>query len=222
MVIFRFLLFNWNINLFLLGTFGWPIGNLKAILMKWCWAEILNCENTRLQRKNVPVFNNHPSWRFSLLFVKIFIRFSVILLKVSKNPCFIWHHGRRLALTSSLVSIVVAFGRLLWLNYHYCRIFGCFSSGWEISSCCVWTNTVFAYFGLAVMFYFFFGQFLPKISTYKVHQAKRAKEGSQNIVPIVKNFMFEINDVYRPFSKSQSRTRKEKKPCFVEFIRAIS
>lgn len=190
--------------------------------MKWCWAEILNCENTRLQRKNVPVFNNHPSWRFSLLFVKIFIWFSVILLKVSKNPCFIWHHGRRLALTSSLVSIVVAFGRLLWLNYHYCRIFGWFSSGWEISSCCVWTNTVFAYFGLAVMFYFFFGQFLPKIITYKVHQAKQAKEGSQNIVPIVKNFMFEINDVYRHFSKSQSRTRKEKKPCFVEFIRAIS
>ena len=83
----------------------------------------------------------------------------------------------------SLVSIVVAFGRLLWLNYHYWRIFGCFSSGWEISSCCVWTNTVFAYFGLAVMFYFFFGQFLPKIITYKVHQAKRAKEGSQTIVP---------------------------------------
>lgn len=221
MVIFRFLLFNWNINLFLLGTFGWPIGNLKAILMKWCWAEILNCENTRLQRKNVPVFNNHHSWRFSLLFVKIFIWFSVILLKVSKNPCFIWHHGRRLALTSSLVSIVVAFGRLLWLNYHYCRIFGCFSSGWEISSCCVWTNTVFAYFALAVMFYFFFGQFLPKIITYKVHQAKRAKEGSHNIVQIVKNFMFEIN-VYRQFSKSQSRTRNEKKPCFVEFIRAIS
>lgn len=72
------------------------------------------------------------------------------------------------------------------------------------------------------MFYFFFGQFLPKIITYKVHQAKRAKEGSQIIVPIVKNFMFEIHDVYRHFSKSQSRTRNEKKLCFVEFIRAIS
>ena len=139
-----------------------------------------------------------------------------------EKPMFHLASWQTLALTSSLMSIVVAFGRLLCLNYHYCRIFGCFSSGCEISSCCVWTNTVFAYFVLAVMFYFFFGQFLPKIISYKVRQAKRALEGSQNIVPIVKNFMFEIHDVYRHFSKSQSRTRKQKKPCFVEFIRAIS
>lgn len=104
-----------------------------------------------------------------------------------EKPMFHLPSRQTLALTSSLVSIVVAFGRLLWLNYHCCRIFGCFSSGWEIFSCCVWTNTVFAYFALAVMFYFFFGQFLPKIITYKVRQAKGAQEGSQNIVSIVKN-----------------------------------
>ena len=60
------------------------------------------------------------------------------------------------------------------------------------------------------MFYFFFGQFLPKIITYKVHQAKRAKEGSQNIVPIVKNFMFEINDVYRHFSSHRVERVKKR------------
>ena len=106
------------------------------------------------------------------------------------NSMFHLASWQTLALTSSLVSIVVAFGRLLWPNYHYCRIFGCFSSGWEISPCFVWTNTVFACFALAAMFYFFFGQFLPKIISYKLRQAKRAQEGSQNIVPIVKNFMF--------------------------------
>ena len=97
-----------------------------------------------------------------------------------EKPMFHLASWQTLALTSSLVSIVAAFGRLLWLNYRYCRIFGCFSSGWEISSCCVWTNTIFAYFALAVMFYLFFGQFLPKILFYKVRQARRAQEGSQN------------------------------------------
>lgn len=85
------------------------------------------------------------------------------------------------------MSIVVAFGRLLWLNYHYCRLFGWFSSAGKISSCCVWTNTGFACFALAVVIYFFYGQFLPKIISYKVRQAKRAQDESQNIVPILKN-----------------------------------
>ena len=34
------------------------------------------------------------------------------------------------------------------------------------------------------------------------------------IVPIVKNFMFEIHDVYRRFNKSQSRTHKEEETLF--------
>ena len=101
-----------------------------------------------------------------------------------------------------------------WGRVSYCRIFGWFLSAGKTSSCCVWTNTGFAYFALAVVFYFFYGQFLPKIISYKVRQAKRAQEGSQNIVPILKNFMLEIHDIYRHFNKSRGRTHKKEETLF--------
>lgn len=134
----------------------------------------------------------HPSWRFSLLFVKHLYGLLWFSWKCRKTHV---SFGIMADPSSDVITREhrrVAFGRLLWLNYQYSTtveswIFGCFSSSWKISSCCVWTNTVFAYFAFAVIFYFFFGQFLPTIISYKVRQAKRAQEGSQNIVTIVKN-----------------------------------
>lgn len=102
-----------------------------------------------------------------------------------------------LSLITSLVSVVFSFARLVWLNYKYCKIFGCPPKGDMLSSCCVLTNSVFAYLSLAAMFYFFFGQYVPEMMSFTVRQAKLSQgPRNVNVVPVTKAVTFEIQDVY--------------------------
>lgn len=120
-----------------------------------------------------------------------------------EQPMFHLTSWQTLALVTSFVSVLISFARLLWLNYHYCRIFGCVRNGAKISSCCVWTNTALAYFTLAAMLYFFFGQFVPVQISFKVRQNKLAQERNQNIVRVEKTVTFEIHNIYNYMNKTK-------------------
>lgn len=120
-----------------------------------------------------------------------------------------------LSLISSLVSVVFSFGRLVWLNYKYGKIFGCAPKGDVLSSCCVWTNSLFAYLALAAMLYFFFGRYVPELVSFSVRQAKLPQgPRNVNIVPVTKAITFEIHDVYHFNDRKEFRTRKVNKTLF--------
>lgn len=132
-----------------------------------------------------------------------------------EEPMFHLASWQSLALISSLVSVVFSFARLLWLNYRYCKIFGCAPKGEMLSSCCVWTNSLLAYLALAAMLYFFFGEFVPQILSFSARQAKLLSQGRKyNIVPVTKTITFEIHDVYHYADRKEIRTRKVSESLF--------
>lgn len=126
-----------------------------------------------------------------------------------EEPMFHLASWQTLALISSLVSVVISFARLLWLNYRYCKIFGCVPKGSMLSSCCVWTNSVLAYLALAAMLYFFFGQFVPETMSFFARQAKLSQERNYKAIPVTKAITFEIHDVYH---YAATKDRKEFEP----------
>ena len=119
-----------------------------------------------------------------------------------------------LSLISSLVSVVFSFVRLVWLNYKYCKIFGCAPKGDMLSRCCVWVNSLIAYLALAAMLYFFFGQYVPEIVFFSVRQAKLPKGRRFNDVPVTKAITFEIQDVYHFTDGNEFRTHKVNETLF--------
>lgn len=126
-----------------------------------------------------------------------------------------------LSLISSLVSVVFSFARLVWLNYQYCKIFGCVPKGDMLSSCCVWTNSLLAHLALAAMMYFFFGRFVPEILSFSVRQAKLSQGRNFNIVPVTKVITFEIHDVYHYTDRKEFRTRKVNETLFHVFSNTL-
>ena len=54
---------------------------------------------------------------------------------------------------------------------------------------------MFAYLALAAMLYFFFGQFVPELISFKVRQNRLAHGRNQNIVPVMKTFKIEIYNI---------------------------
>jgi len=54
---------------------------------------------------------------------------------------------------------------------------------------------MFAYLALATMLYFFFGQFVPELISFKVRQNRLAQGRNQNIVPVMKTFKIEIYNI---------------------------
>ena len=112
------------------------------------------------------------------------------------RPAFHLASWQTLAVVSSLVSVIISIARLLWLNYMYCKIFGCLRKGAILSSCCVWVNNVLAYMALAVMLYFFFGQFIPLIISFHVRQGKVSNGKNPKTVSVTKTFTITLHQVY--------------------------
>lgn len=146
------------------------------------------------------------------------LNFFIVYCDSPENVDKQWFHlasWQTLSLISSLVSVVFSFVRLVWLNYKYCKIFGCSPKGDTLSSCCVWANSLFAHLALAAMLYFFFGRFVPETVSFTLRQAKLSQGPRKfNIVPVTKAITFEIEDVYHFTDRKELRTRKINETLF--------
>ena len=113
------------------------------------------------------------------------------------------------------MSVVFSFVRLIWLNYKYCKIFGCAPKCDMLSSCCVWANSLLAYLALVAMLYFFFGRYVPEIVSFTGRQA-RLSQGPRkfNIVLVTKAITFEIQDAYHFTDRIELRRRKVNETLF--------
>ena len=132
-----------------------------------------------------------------------------------EKPTFHLASWQTLALVSSLVSVVISFARLLWLNYKYYKIFGCVPKGALLPSCCVWVNSVLAYIALAAMLYFFFGQFVPQIISFNARQAKLSNpERNLKNVHIAKAITFTLHEVYHYGDRKEFGERQMNKTLF--------
>ena len=62
---------------------------------------------------------------------------------------------------------------------------------------------MFAYLALAAMLYFFFGQFVPELISFKVRQNRLAQGRNQNIVTVMKTFKIEIYNIYHHSNRTE-------------------